>query len=381
MNFVEFTAGKDDDGKRFDRVARHVVSIENLSTVYKSIRKGFLRLNGKKVSPDTRIKCGDIIIAAEFLLPQKSSSDDAIAGDVYGDGNDDDSNSIKKKSAAAHDAHDTHNTHNTQSAHDFPFPVIFENEHIIIINKPYDVCTHHKDFSDKNSVAFILQKFFPSNSLSFMPSPLHRLDRRTTGILVCSKSIEGARWFTQEIKHHNIQKKYLAIVEGKISLPETWTDEIENVRPPNSSFFSVSIKNQLAHSSDNVSSHAACNAAHTALRNAPRNAITKVSPVSVGFFAGKNYTLVECDIATGRKHQIRAQSAFHGHPLLGDTAYGAKKLEKDFFSHYDFDNGMMQTLFLHAHKIYFPENHMEVPRSHSASIPQNFIDMKKKLGL
>lgn len=317
MKFTEFTAKIDDSGKRFDRVARIILKSENLSEVYRLMRKGLVKLNGKKAEPSARITDGDIISVADFLLePNKP---------------------ITEKFSAS-----------------FPFPVVFENEALLVIDKPYNIPVHGsyggkhgahgKNENDFFSVAEAIQNFYPSSSLSFKCAPLHRLDRRTTGILVCSKNIEGARWFSEKLSAHQIKKTYIAITEGIIEKAETWRDYIspnEKAAPSSSSnFFTVT----------------------ASYYGSP--ATTNVTPLSYGKFGEKKYTLALFEIETGRKHQIRAQSSHHGHPLLGDTSYGADDLPKSLSA--------KQKLFLHAWKIYFPENKFGIPTELSVSPPENF---------
>jgi 23S rRNA pseudouridine955/2504/2580 synthase len=64
------------------------------------------------------------------------------------------------------------------------------------------------------------------NSLSFKTGPLHRLDRKTTGLLAFSQNLQGAQWFSQKIKSHEIQKVYLALLEGNLCQNQIWEENI-----------------------------------------------------------------------------------------------------------------------------------------------------------
>lgn len=342
MKFTEFTAKSDDDGKRFDRIARIILKTENLSEVYKLMRKGLVKLNGKKAEPSVRVTEGDIISVAEFLLESNKYSDF--------------SNSALEKSARPHIKSIPENLPTS-----FPFSVVFENDALLVIDKPYDIPVHgsyggkhgahRKNENEIFSVAEAISEFFPSSSLSFKCAPLHRLDRRTTGILVCSKNIEGARWFSEKLSSHQIKKTYIAITEGIIEKPETWRDYIspnEKIEhSPSSNFFTVTASDY----------------------GSP--ATTNVTPLSYGKFGEKKYTLALFEIETGRKHQIRAQSSRHGHPLLGDESYGAAAFPKSLSA--------KQKLFLHAWKIYFPENELGIPPKISVQPPANFKEILPRL--
>lgn len=354
MKFKEFTAKSDDNGKRFDRVTRIILNAENLSEVYKFMRKGLVRLNGKKAEPSVRITEGDIISVPYFLLESNKFSDTL--------GNDENksarinSNFVSEKSASTR-----RKSISEKFSASFPFPIVFENEALLVIDKPYDIPVHgsysskrgahRKNENDFFSVAEAISEFFPSNSLSFKCAPLHRLDRRTTGILVCSKNIEGARWFSEKLSAHQIKKTYIAITEGIIEKTETWRDYIS----PNE---------KIAHSSSSQFFTVTAS-------NYGSPATTNVTPLSYGKFGEKKYTLALFEIETGRKHQIRAQSSRHGHPLLGDESYGAAAFPKSL--------SVKQKLFLHAWKIYFPENQLGIPPEISVPPSANFKEILPRL--
>ncbi|MDR3312504.1 MAG: RluA family pseudouridine synthase [Spirochaetaceae bacterium] len=297
MLFRHLRAETDDHGRRLDRVVRRVLrdKVPNgrpgdtsqpvgLSGAYSAIRKGFVKLNGKTVSPETRVSQGDALEIADFLIPSA----------VEGAGNPPDPG----------------------------IPVIFENEHFIILNKPCGV--------DSQTIA-------PQNlrpSLSFTPAPLHRLDRRTTGILVCSASLEGACWFSAALRTRRLDKRYLGIAENALPGEVRWDDPVGG-----------------------------------------KSACTIAVPLSRGTFLGKPVTLGLYKIKTGRKHQIRAQGGIHGFPLLGDVRYGGKKIDAP------------QGYFLHAFYLGFPQKVGEggaffaAPPEIRAPLPSAFAGMLRACGI
>lgn len=339
MDFIEFFATSDDSGKRFDRIARRVVSSENLSSVYKQMRKGFIKLNGKKAAPETRVTSGDVIAVAKFLLPGGETHLQNGAG-----------------STVPQDA--------------FPYPIVFQNDALLVIDKPYDIPVQPSK-NGEQSVAQVVAEYSKNKSLSFTPAPLHRLDRRTTGLLVCSQNIEGARWFSEQLASHNIKKTYLALVEGVLEKTEIWEDEIIAMDDKASSsakkFHTVEIA-PIADESALANVPATAESSPTAGVSAKR-AVTKASPLSHGTFNRLPVTLVAFEIETGRKHQIRAQSASHGYPLLCDTSYGAVVSPTTF----------SQKLFLHAWKISFPTNEIGIPAEITCPLPQNFKKILSQL--
>lgn len=314
MEFKEFTAGPDDSDRRLDRVIRKFVQQDSLSGIYKAIRKGLVKVNDKKTDASNHIFQGDVIKIAEFLL---NRDDSAVI-----------ENNLKKP---------------------FPYEIILQTDDLLFINKPYDIAVHGSVDSLENIVAqWYKSSGLSSNSLSFKPGPLHRLDRKTTGLLAFSLSLKGARWFTENISTHCIAKKYNGIVEGIISEKQDWIDYISKDFDNDSSFQTVSISSEK--------------------NDGSKKAVTHVKPISSGSITGRPYTFVEFDIETGRTHQIRSQSALHGHPLAGDTAYNGKPIsaKRDFF--------------LHAAELVIPkENPLGLPEKIQCPIPADFKDFLSRL--
>uniref|UniRef100_UPI0025FF1F8F RluA family pseudouridine synthase n=1 Tax=uncultured Treponema sp. TaxID=162155 RepID=UPI0025FF1F8F len=286
MNFKHFKAGMDDSGRRLDRVLRRFLSEENLSSIYKSLRKGLIKVDGKKCDGNFRVSEGSDLQIADFLLKSDSQSQKAP-----------DSNECQDFSLNS--------------------LVIFKNDFILILNKPYDIPVQPASSFKGKSLAEIVQEEYQSShkmaSLSFKTGPLHRLDRKTTGLLAFSQNLQGAQWFSEKIKSHEIQKVYLALLEGNLTENQIWEEKIDKseisneqgaMRKDSGKFHTVSVNSdegKMAH--------------------------TEVTPLSHGLFLGKAVTLARVLIKTGRTHQIRAQAGFHGFPLLGDTAYGSGKID------------------------------------------------------
>lgn len=340
MNFTHFTAGKDDGGRRIDKVLRRFLAGKNLSEIYKSLRKGFVKLNGKKCAPDAKVSENDDIQIAEFL----------ISDNKYNLTN-----------------------HNQDSIKNQQIPkpldnkiIIFKNEDLLILNKPYDISV--QGGNGKTSLSDLVQSDYDfyhqkKGSLSFKCGPLHRLDRKTSGILVFSQSLKGARWFSSAIKNHQTRKIYIGICEGNLVEKQEWKEMIiDNGELPIGNYqrsdfrtvkvFEKSDFDKLNHRDSKI-------------------AVTHAFPLSHGSFFGKEVTLVKFEIETGRKHQIRAQSSFHGFPLLGDEAYGGGKINSQKFG---------RNFFLHAWELDFPEsdilhssqNDKNLPKKIVCEVPEDF---------
>ena len=298
MDFTDFTAGKNDNDRRMDKILRFFIKDASLSEIYKALRKGLIKLNKKKCKPETHVFEGDIISIASFLL-SKADKDGSIVkfnSDLSGWN----------------------------------------------VSKVEDL--------DKLVVDYYKSKKI-STSLSFIPGPLHRLDKKTTGLLAFSFSLDGARWFADNIKNHSITKIYYSVLEGEITKPETWEDVITNKNEENNGFHKVSVSTET-------------------IDKDSRNAVTKVYPLGYGSWNNIKLTFVKIQILTGRKHQIRAQSSLHKHPLLGDTVYGGHELKNSKQSH-----------FLHAGLLNIPENSLGIPSVLKADLPQNFNKFLNSCGI
>ena len=315
MNFKEFKAGKDDDGRRLDRIVRLFLKDKSLGEIYKLIRKGLIKVNLKKASPETHINENDIISIADFLIS------------------------------------DTKKTENSTSKS--PLNIIFENEDLLIIDKPYGKSVHNeKDGIIDDVLAYLDSKnqTKENESLSFRPGPLHRLDKRTTGLLAFSKSLKGAQWFSEGIKNHTIKKSYYGLASGKLEKTENWKDYLSDSEDKTKDGFFKVKEDQNGDLCE-----------------------TTAIPLAYGNYQNQSVTLVEFKIKTGRKHQIRMQSSLHKHPLLGDSAYGGKKILIS-------DLKTSREFYLQAYKLEFPENNpLNLPSEIKIDLSPEFSSIMQKL--
>jgi 23S rRNA pseudouridine955/2504/2580 synthase len=200
---------------------------------------------------------------------------------------------------------------------------------LIAVNKPEGLAVHGENSLDTMVRSFLADKL--PHSLSFKPGPLHRLDKPSSGIVIFSSNLEGARLFSSLMRERKVRKIYLAIVEGNVKHEEVWEDLLVRDKDINKTFISMEKTGES------------------------KRATTKIKPLAVS----GNYSLITAEIATGRTHQIRAQAAFHGYPLLGDCKYSG-----------GYDKG---GFFLHAWKMEFLSFSIEAP------LPDKFREKIKAL--
>jgi 23S rRNA pseudouridine955/2504/2580 synthase len=265
--YAEFTAGPNDKGKRADRIIRQFIKDQPLSAIYKAFRKGLIRINDKKSKPETKVQEGDSIFIYKSLLETLENKPDTSPGAIKG---------LEKQ-------------------------IIYEDDKLLALNKLSGQIIH----GEKGSLEEMVRNYLEgriSQSLSFRPGPLHRLDRNTSGLIFFSKSIEGAREFSEELQNKNFIKFYLALLDGKLTDKEQWIDNLERDSQKGISYVT---------------------------KKGGKEAISTAWPL----FTSDNYTLAVIKIETGRTHQIRVQASFHGYPLSGDSKYKGSPLQDGFFLH------------------------------------------------
>ncbi len=294
VDTYEFRLGENDDGRRLDKVLRIVLSDLPLSVIFKALRKKNVLVNGKKAGPDYRCKKGDLVTIRSLGLPATLQPHPGR---------------LRVQNAA--------------KAQPIAELIIIRTPDILFLNKPVGVLVHDGDDSLEAQVRLYLEPELDS-SVSFVPGPLHRLDRNTSGVLAFSSSYAGAREFAAALRAHKIVKWYLAIVDGILEGTETWEEEmLRDSTERKTHVFSQSAID--ASDKDDIS--------NSEIANDKIRGTSTAKTLAIPLAHGTGKTLSLFQLQTGRTHQIRAQAAFHGHPLHGDIKYGATRAALPYYLH------------------------------------------------
>ncbi len=264
----EFTIGKNDAGQRLDRWLSKTLPLLPAPLMQKYIRLKRVKVNGKGSARDVRLKTGDTLqlyINDEFFeTPRRENLFLTV---------------FKPK-----------------------LNILYEDENILLLDKPPGLVVHPDKEERVNTLlthlqAYLYQKkeWSPYAENSFAPALCNRIDRNTGGIVIAAKNAEALRIMNQKIRDRELSKYYLAVIHGAMPRPE---GEV----------------------SGHLSKEESRNQVHISAKEQEDSklAVTRYRTLTTQ----NGLSLVECDLITGRTHQIRALFAAAGHPLLGDRKYG-----------------------------------------------------------
>jgi 23S rRNA pseudouridine1911/1915/1917 synthase len=230
------------------------------SQIRNLIAQGKIKVNGNPVKPSYILKNGDVI---DLSLPENKELE--------------------------------------IEAEAIPLDIIYEDEYLVVVNKPADMIVHPAGKIRSGTLVNALL-FHCRDSLSgiggvIRPGIVHRLDKNTSGLMMVAKNDFAHLDLSRQIKDHQVTKKYLTLVHGSLK------DDSGIIDAP----IGRSLKNRKKMT--------------VTVEGKSREAITRFKVLKR--FSG--YTLVEATLRTGRTHQIRVHLAFIGHPIVGDQLYGRKR--------------------------------------------------------
>ncbi|MFA9465766.1 MAG: RluA family pseudouridine synthase [Velocimicrobium sp.] len=296
----EITIGDKEAGQRFDKFLGKYLNQATKSFVYKMLRKKNITLNGKKAEGSEKLELGDQI---KLFL-----ADDTI----------------EKFSESKHAAE----TKERGILKTDELEVLFENKHLLIINKPAGMLSQKARLEDISLVEYITDYLLDQGQLTieelkgFHPGICNRLDRNTSGIIVAGKTVEGLQVMGRVFRDREIDKYYYCIVKGEIKKQEL----IEGYLYKNHNHNKVSIHKEAVDGADYIK--------------------TQYEPI----LCSKELTLLRVKLITGKSHQIRAHLESVGHPIIGDGKYGDVLVNKKFRK-----NFKLKHQLLHATELVFPK--------------------------
>lgn len=211
--------------------------------------------------------------------------------------------------------------------------VIYEDEYCLVVNKPNNLLVHHSYFSrnvDEESLVELLKIAGYKN-----PIPVHRLDRKTSGVILFSKSSEYVSSFQQLFENDLIDKKYMALLRGFVK---------------DGGVIDSPVKNERGNYKEAMTFY--------------RTLKTKELPIPVAPYTSSRYSFVIMSPKTGRMHQLRIHANKISHPIIGDHKYGNRHHNKMFE-----EELKMPNLFLHAYKLKFVHPYLGVKLVLKAKLP------------
>lgn len=227
----------------------------------------------------------------------------------------------------------TVNIHDNHSSEKIPpvnmdIDVVYEDEDLIIINKPADMPTHPSMNNYENTMANGLAYYFASQGEDFVFRSINRLDRNTTGLVLVAKNAVSGAMLSKQVREGTIRKEYVAIAQGIIDIHAKSLECTGFIAGDDDNHFTI----------DAPIARVDGSTIERIVDERGERAVTHVTILD----KRENMTLVSCDLETGRTHQIRVHMAYIGHPLLGDGLYNP-------------DNTDMKRQALHCRRLAFTQ--------------------------
>lgn len=312
----QLTVTNDMASQRLDKYLQRLLPSCPKSLIYKQLRKKNITLNSSKATGNEIIKAGDVIsVFFSDETYEKFAAGEAVNTSVF------------------------EKAFNTLKG----IEVVYEDDRIVVFNKPANVLSQSADNKNLSVneylVGYLLSKgsVTASSLQNFRPSVCNRLDRNTSGLILCSKTFEGSRYLSDKIKDKDLEKYYLALVAGKFSGP------------------SEDIKYVIKDESENM------------LKFVPEDALGAMM-IKTGFEPVKcsdEISLVKVRLYTGKSHQIRAHLSKLGFPIIGDRKYGNEK-----------SASMAKRQMLHSYRTVLEEG-IDI----TAPMPADMMRLASKIGI
>lgn len=293
----EFTVTAADSGQKCIKYCEKILPNAGTGFLYKMLRKKNITVNGKKSDGNERLMGGDIV---RFFF-----SDETFAGFAG------------KESVTNHSVPSLKNEH-----------IIYENEDVLLYNKPVGLLSQKAKPDDisvnEMFLAYLAQsiKKEPGDNIN-KASICNRLDRNTSGVVICGKTYRGLRLMNEMIAGRDLGKYYHCLVAGDVKKAILLKGYLRKDEKTNK----VEIRAEEFSGASYIE--------------------TEITPLA----GNRNITLLEVHLITGKTHQIRSHLAYLGHPIIGDHKYGNTKINERYRKVYG-----LKSQLLHAYRIELPED-------------------------
>lgn len=338
----EFTIRPNESGQRFDKYLHKVFDKAPMSFVYKMLRKKNFTLNDKKATGQEKLSEGD---AVKLFL-----SDETFAK----------MSSMMNNLNAAASGNPFLNLEEQIDGMDKGPSVVYEDDDILIFDKPAGMLSQKAKETDWSVNEYLIGYLLDSGALTkeelhtFKPSIANRLDRNTSGLILCGKTLRALQYLSEIVRNRSLEKYYRCIVEGEIGQAfeldgylikdektnTVYVNEIgqsdiilSEINQPKTKYIKIKNNEKIHHKESYV--------------------CTGINPIGQYKFGERIYTELEIHLITGKTHQIRAHLAGIGHPLLGDAKYGHGMKEPLALQYH------IKHQLLHAYKLIFPQTEGE----------------------
>ncbi len=302
MEKNEIIVNSEMEGMRLDRYLRKSFKNEPLSRIFGAIRSGDVKINGKKSKENYRL-----------LLDDKITIKNLSIGNIKK--NEKIENKIKKLQISQNDLEK------------YKKMVIFENEDFFIVNKAEKI-PMHKGTGHKYGLSEVFKKIYKSENINFA----NRIDFETSGLVIGCKTLKFLRYISEKIRENEVHKKYFAIVHNRKFKKKN--EFLENNFEENKKDFKIenyltTAENRVIVSENPVSRESKKSITYFKYTNIDKLKNQKKILDLLG--KNKDVSLLDIELITGRKHQIRAQLADKGLFIVGDKKYGIKDGSDRFF--------------------------------------------------
>ncbi|MBS1170386.1 MAG: RluA family pseudouridine synthase [Burkholderiaceae bacterium] len=274
------TISGEDAGQRIDNFLLRICKGVPKSHIYRILRSGEVRVNKRRIDQTYRLEAGDVVRVPPVRMAEKP----------------------------------------VQTVPAADFPILYEDSHLLIIDKPAGVAVHGGSGVSYGVIEQLRAKRPEAKFLELV----HRLDRETSGILLVAKKRSALRHLHEQIRGGTVDKRYLTLVHGD------WKNERQHVKLPLHKYSTSDGEKRVRVQEGGMASHTIFNLLHKY----------------------DDYALLEAELKTGRTHQIRVHLSSSGFVIAGDDKYGDFALNRQL-QKAEGGRNRLKRMFLHAYKIQF----------------------------